>query len=143
MTNPLLLRQAATERTLALYRGKLFNWRRGITCVHLARRHLRHMGHNPPTVPRIRSVLSARRALAARGWDSTADMLDSLLPRIAPAQMLLGDIATAPGLEGLDAIVICAGPRKLMGWHETAEGLVVIDIGPGDLLGAWRVEPQA
>src|SRR5690606_24837107 len=65
-------RRAAVEMTLARYRGKPFDWSRGITCVHLARAHLRNMGHKPPTVPRFRSALGAKRALKERGWNDVA-----------------------------------------------------------------------
>ena len=138
--NDLLRRQAATRTTMDRYRGKAFDWSRGITCVHLARFHLRQMGHQVPTVPRIRSALAARRALDSRGWADTSAMLDSLLPRIAPAQMLLGDLACAPSdTDGIGAIMVCAGPQKLLGWREDAASLVLLDVTLGELSGAWRV----
>jgi hypothetical protein len=55
--NDLLRRKEATEATLARYRGKVFDWSKGITCVHLARCQMRKMGHKPPTLPRFRSML--------------------------------------------------------------------------------------
>lgn len=132
-------RQAATQRTLNRYRGRPFAWRAGHTCVHMARFHLRGMGHKPPVMPRIGSVLGAKRALAANGWDDVAAMLDSLLPRIAPLEMRLGDLAVGEGLDGLGAIFVCIPPFKLLGWHEEAEGAVIIDFNRDALLGAWRV----
>lgn len=132
-------RRVATEKTLARYRGKVFDWSKGITCVHLARAHLRNMGHKPETLPRFRSALSAKKALKERGWSSVADMLDSMMPRIAPAQMLLGDLAIVPGQEGLDAILISAGPLKLMGWHPETGAFVLYDDGISEVTGAWRV----
>ena len=136
----LIRRQQATEKTLARYRGKAFDWRTGVTCVHLARYHLRAMGHRPPTVPRVRSLLAARRALESRGWADCAAMLDAMLPRIAPAEMLMGDLAAVPSDDGgIGAIFVCAGPHKLIGWREDAPALVVLDVDLGDLVGAWRV----
>lgn len=137
--NDMLRRQAATRATLDRYRGKAFDWSCGITCVHLARFHLRQMGHRVPTVPRIRSALAARRALVAQGWADTAAMLDSMLPRIAPAQMLLGDLVSAAADDPLGAIGICAGPHKIFGWREDAAQLVVLDLTLDQLTGAWRV----
>ena len=116
----LVRRRAATERTLARYRKKVFDWSKGITCVHLARAHLRNMGHKPETLPRFRSALGAKKALQERGFESVTGMLDSMLPRIAPAQMMLGDLAVVPGEGGLDAIFVCAGPLKVFGWREDA-----------------------
>lgn len=132
-------RRVATEKTLARFRGKAFDWSQGVTCVHLARAHMRNMGHRPPGLPRFRSAFGAKRALAERKYGSVAGMLDSLLPRIAPARMLLGDICLVPGEDGLDAIFICASPRKVFGWREDATGLVVLDVRPEELTGAWRV----
>lgn len=132
-------RRRATEATLNRYRGKAMSWQDGITCVHMARYHLRQMGHRPPGMPRFRSALAARRALADRGWSSTTEMLDSLLKRIPPAAMLPGDLATVAGEGGLDAIVICAGPGRVFGWREDAAELVVLGVKAGELSAAWRV----
>lgn len=132
-------RRVATEKTLQRFRGKVFDWSKGITCVHLARAHLRNMGHRPETLPRFRSALSAKKALKERGWSSVADMLDSMMPRIAPAQMLLGDLAIVPGDAGLDAIFVCAGPLKVFGWREDHPKMVLLDIDLNELTGAWRV----
>lgn len=139
MMPPLERRRIATEKTLARYRGKVFDWQTGITCVHLARTQMRNMGHRPPGIPRFRSLLGARKALAERGWNGVSAMLDDLLPRIAPAQMLLGDLAAVPGVSGLEAIFICAGPRKVFGWREDVPELVVLDVPLGDLSASWRV----
>ena len=132
-------RRVATEKTLARYRSKTFDWSNGITCVHLARYHLKNMGHKPPTLPRIRSALGAKKALKANDWASVSEMLDSMLPRIAPARMMLGDIATVPGTEGLDSILVCAGPFKLLGWHPVDGSFTVYDGGNAEVERAWRV----
>lgn len=131
-------RRAATQATLDRYRGKAFDWSTGITCVHLAWCQLRKMGHRPPGLPRVRSALAARRALQARGWSSVADLLDSVLPRIAPARMLLGDLAVTPSEEGMGSVMVCVGPRMLMGWREDLPELVMLDVSPAELAGAWR-----
>jgi len=137
----LIRRRIAVEKTLARYRPKRFDWRTGVTCIHLARFHLRAMGHRVEGVPRIRSALAAKRALRERGWDTVTAMLDSKLPRIAPAQMLLGDLCTVEGEGGLDSVMICAGPLKVMGWHAEHGGFVVYDGDTilAELTAAWRV----
>ncbi|MDE8654773.1 DUF6950 family protein [Novosphingobium album (ex Liu et al. 2023)] len=139
----LVRRQTATARTMARYRARPFDWRKSITCVHMARFHLRAMGHRPEPLPaRVRSAIGARRALDERGWKNVAEMLDALpgLQRIAPAMMLLGDIVVAASDgDDLGSIMICAGPQKLIGWHGAAEGMVVIDVPLDQLDGAWRV----
>lgn len=132
-------RQLATKRTKDAYCGRTFAWKAGHTCVHMARFHLLGMGHKPPMMPGFRSAIGAKRALARHGWTSVEDMLDSLLPRIAPLEMRLGDLAAGPGLDGMGAVFVCLPPFKLMGWHEEADEAVVIDFNRDALTGCWRV----
>jgi hypothetical protein len=98
------------------------------------------MGHRPPPLPRIRSLAGARRALAERGWTDVTDMLDAQpgLLRIAPAEMLPGDIAALASEDGIGAIFLCAGPHKLIGWREDAPAMVVLDVSFDQVSGAWR-----
>lgn len=132
-------RRVATEATLTRYRNKAFDWASGVTCVHLARFQLRNMGHRPPSLPRFRSALAAKRAMKERKWASVSEMLDSMLPRIPPAAMLLGDLAVLEGDAGFDSIMVCAGPQRVFGWREDVEGLVVLGIGMNEISGAWRL----
>jgi hypothetical protein len=132
-------RQRAMNRTLARFANKSFSWPEGRTCVHLLRWHLKHMGRKVPAVPKFASAAAARKALKERGWADVPAMLDELLERIPPAMMVLGDIAVVPG-EGLDAILICAGARRVFGWHEEGgERPVMIEPDMDQIIGAWRV----
>lgn len=133
--NELLRREIATTATLEKYRDAEFSWLNGKTCLHLCRFHLRKMGHRPPPLPRIRSAIGARRALDANGWADVGEMMDSLLPRIAPAQMLLGDIAMLKSEDGFGALVVSLG-AKVMGWHDDAPGLTALEVL--EFAGAWR-----
>ena len=140
MKPDLIRRQEATAATLRKFRAKEFEWKAGHTCVHLARFHLRAMGHKPPKLPPIRSALAARRALDARGWANVSAMLASLLEPIAPAAMLLGDLAVVDQEEenGLGAILVSIAPHKLAGWDFRAEKLAVIDFDWSEISGAFR-----
>lgn len=139
MTEPdLLRRHRATSATLEKYRDAVFDWQGGVTCVHMARFHLRKMGHKIEPLPRIRSAVAARRALQMRGWANVRDMLAARLPEIPQAAMLLGDLVTADGPDGFGGILICAGRHKLMGWHEDMPGLVMIDFEPAAVTGTFR-----
>jgi len=100
---------------------------------------MRQMGHKPETLPRIRSAFAARRAMLDRGWPDVAAMLDSMLPRIAPARMLLGDLAVVQSDEGLGSIMVNVAPRKLIGWREDADKMVTLDVSLDELAGAWNV----
>lgn len=109
-------RAAATNKTFGKYRSRPFAWDARSTCIHMVRFHLRNMGYRPPAMPDFRSALSARKALVRLGFDSVTSLLDSLLPRIAPAEMMVGDIAALDGDEGFESIVISSG-SKLVGYH--------------------------
>lgn len=132
-------RQLATAKTRDAYIGRAFAWKAGHTCVHMARFHLLAMGHKPPMMPGFRSAIGAKRALARNGWAGVEDMLDSMLPRVAPLQMRLGDLAAGPGLDGIGALFVCVPPFKLLGWHEDADEAVVIDFDRDALSGCWKV----
>ncbi len=138
MQPELIRRQHATNATMNRYRHKAFDWRTGITCVHLARFHLKQMGRKVPTVPRIRSEFAAVREMKARGWANVAEMLDSMLERIPPAAMTLGDLAVTKSADGIGAILVAVGASKLIGWREDAEGMVILDVTLDELDGAWR-----
>lgn len=134
--NEMLRRQKATEATLAKYRDKPFSWRDGNTCLHMLRFHLRQMGHKPETLPRIRSAIGARRALDQRGWTDVGDLLDTILPRIAPSAMLLGDVAMFRSADSFGAITVSLG-GKVMGWSDAYDGMTALE--PIEIAGAWRV----
>ncbi len=97
------------------------------------------LGHQPPKMPDLRSALSAERALRATGYENLEALLDSLLPRIAPAAMWLGDLALMPGVAPFDAVVINVG-GKVFGYAEGHDGLRVIEpFGPQPFKAAWRL----
>ena len=137
----LIRRQLATQATLDKFKGKGWSWESGITCVHLMRFQMLKMGHAMPPMPRLRSLLSAKRELAARGAANVIELMDGLgCPQIPPAAMLMGDLAALPGGEdGIGALLVCLGPHKLMGWREDHAELIVLDVEFGDISAAWRL----
>ena len=130
----LVERAKATEKTLRKYRGKPFEWGRN-DCITLARTQLLNMGKKPPRIPNYSSFNTAVRRLKAEGCDSVEDLLTRYCFEIAPAQMVVGDIATVKGDTDLSAIVICAG-GKFMGYPSEYPSLQVVDLIPHR---AWRV----
>ena len=131
----LIRRQRALAKTLAKYRDKPIDWRR-FDCVRMLRSHLVWMGHRClPKVPKYASPHGAKRALKHAGHDGIEALLDSLLPRIAPAQALPGDIVLVAGGEGFDAIEIWLG-QHAFGWHNDHPGATVLDLH--EMKGAWR-----
>jgi hypothetical protein len=141
MPSDLIRRRDATKATLAKFGKKGFDWSKGETCIHMARFHLQRMGHKPERLPSIRSALTARRVLNERGWNDCGDVLDAQpgLYRIAPAQMLLGDLAMLPDADGFGAIYVCVDAQKAAGWREDYDGMIILDLDFSQFSGAWRV----
>lgn len=142
-THEMERRRLATEKTLARFRNKPFDWTKSATCIHLARFHAINMGHKPPTIPRFRSALGARKALRGTGHQSLESLLDGLFERIAPAFMMLGDLALVPGDNGetaMGALLIHSGGPKMLGWHDAdADCLRGIGGLEPHIFGAWRL----
>lgn len=132
-------RRRATEKTRLKYIDTEFDWKRWRHCIALARYQAVQLGHKPPPIRAIRSALAAKKELQRRGVESVRDLLDELFPRIAPAQMLLGDLAAVPGEDGLDAVFVCVGPNRLMGWHASKPTLAVVVVDFSEIVGAWRL----
>lgn len=131
-------RQEATAATLAKFKGRPFDWSEGWHCLKLAHFHLRQMGRRPPSLPRIRSALAAKKALQARGFASVTALLDSLLPRIPAARLRLGDLAAVPGSDGLDSVMVYVAPHRLLTWLPDGSEATLCDVDPADFTGCWR-----
>jgi len=130
-------RRDVTLATLNHFLPKPFAWAKASTCVHMVRRHVRAMGKPVPPMPRFRSPLSARAAMQARGWASLADMMDAVLPRITPAEAIVGDVVELPGDGVFGALCIVVGNGRVMGYFEGEEGLAVMQPIAAPIA-AWR-----
>lgn len=124
---PMVRRQMATQATLDAFRGKVFSWTGGKTCLHLMYGHLANCGVKLPRLPKVNSPLGAKRALAKRECGNMADVIDSLgLVRLAaPAMMTVGDLAYRSSEDGMGGVLVCVGPQQLLGWVDrvaAAEG---------------------
>lgn len=136
VTPDLVRRQKALSKTMAKYRGVPFEWGKA-DCVKMLRSHLVAMGHKKlPKQPDYSTAVGAKQALKEMGFDSVAALLDSLLPKIAGAYALPGDIVLMGGLYGLDTVAISTGGGKVAGWHQDGTGVVVVD--PEEIKGVWR-----
>jgi hypothetical protein len=132
----LVFRAAATQATKDAFAGIALDWRRA-DCYRVAASHAARFRHSLP-LPKYRSERGAYRQMKREGYTSLDDLLDQFLTPIAPAQMMLGDIAIydGPGLFGGGLLISCG--RKLIGFYEGLDMLVNIE--PDDVpRGAWRV----
>jgi hypothetical protein len=156
----LIRRQRAIEKTMRRFGGKPLadggiggrTFKLGKTdCIQMLRGHLVAMGHRGlPKLPAYSSpggaAVALRSALKKVGADEDGtleQLLDALLPRIAPAAMLPGDIALveaeprAPAWRA-GSVVVSVG-RKFLGWHSDCPTLAIIEpIVDQPYVGAWR-----
>jgi hypothetical protein len=136
MPADLIRRQKALQKTADKYRGKRFEWNKA-DCLAMLRSHLVAAGHKGlPKLPKYKDGSGAVRAFKKEGFKSLEELLDSILPRITPAEMLPADVALMKGDGPLDAVTISAG-RKMLGWHADSEEAVFIVAH--EIKAAWRV----
>lgn len=151
----LIRRHAATDATARRYRRKDFDWKTAANCGGAFRFHAKKMGHKLPKWPAYRSALGMVRALRSLGHRDLVALLDAVpsLERIAPAQMMMGDVAVvaaAPVDGELDgaardvaaagSIAICLGPQKIIGWMAGyGTRMVVISLDLASIKAAWRL----
>ncbi|MES2902833.1 MAG: hypothetical protein V4696_01485 [Pseudomonadota bacterium] len=112
-------------------------------CAKLVRALLVAMGHKRLPKPKpYKNAIGAKRELKRLGFDSLEAMMDTLLPRIAPAMMLPGDIALIPAdpddAAGDETMIVSLGGAKFWGWHPDHVALVHL-VPPASLIkAAWR-----
>jgi len=133
-------RERALTFVAAKYKGRRCDFARA-DCIRMARSLLVKLGRRPPPLPRYSSGLGARKALKAAGHASVTGLLDSMLRRIPPAMMRLGDLAAVPGKDGIEAVFAYAGGNKYFGWSEQNECAepVYLVLDGNDILAAWSV----
>ena len=131
-------RASVTKAVADSFRGKPIDFARGVTCIHLLHAQLVGFGYSPPEIPEFDSVKTARRALRATGHRTIRGLLDSMLSRIPPATMRVGDIALGAG-HPFEAVALNAGNGMLLGWSDDG-ALGLVNIKPTTpLIGAWRL----
>lgn len=138
-TPELIRRQQAVAFILKKYKSASCDFVRA-DCVRMLRTLLVKLGYSRlPRLPRYDTLAGAVRALRERGWNSTPELIDEILPgrRIAPAEMWLGDVAVAPDESGLGAIWVAIGGGRMLGWIDGSDKAAVIE--PLTIEAAWRV----
>lgn len=129
-----------TSEVIGRFRDKPFAWNTRGNCIHLAKAQAKVLGVRTPTVPKFATYAGAVKALKATGHDTLETLLDSLLPRIPAARMIVGDIAMLPGQAPFGALVIAAGGQKVIGWHETdLSRMLPIEVTKAEIIAAWAV----
>lgn len=129
------IRHDAVQSTMDKYRDRDFSW--GVVdCIRMSSFHARKMGHIVPKLERYRTYAGAVRALKKSGYLTIQAAFDDLFSEIPLAMALVGDFVIGEGENGMDASFIWCG-RKMMGFHEEANGLVMLV--PKKIKAAYRV----
>ena len=142
---PIVARRDATQRSIDRFVGRALDFTRGDDCGKMAIFHLREMG-NRPTIGAggtWKSVLGAKRFMNRHGG-SIAAVLDGWgLPRILPAEAVIGDVIELPGAPPFGAVAIVVGNGRVLGWHRGAGGGDGVPraaiLQPLTPITAWRV----
>ncbi|PZQ55259.1 MAG: hypothetical protein DI555_07865 [Novosphingobium pentaromativorans] len=138
---PLERRHAAIEATMAKFRDQPFQWGR-VDCARVAAFHLKQLGYKIAIskAGRYRTALGAAKALGRLGYASLSEMADGLgLVPIAPARMLLGDLAEIEGDSPVGTVALYAGNGNVFAFHQDHEGLVTATPNATSILRAWSV----
>lgn len=144
----LVRRQRALEKTRDRFAGRTIDL--GVTdCIILARAHLKAMGHKDVPAPgKYRTPAQARARLREVCKKVGAEgvgfepLFDALLPRIAPAAMLPGDLGFVEQEQGslgvsFGSLVVSVG-TKFWGWHPDDERFALIEPNGMPFKAAWR-----
>ncbi|MDO7843460.1 DUF6950 family protein [Sphingomonas immobilis] len=138
--HPLVKRAEAAQATVDRFLNQPFALGKR-DCAQMLLFHLRSMGHvvKLAGVGDYKTVLGGKRALRRLGFASLTEAMDSRFPRITPAAAIVGDVIALASGEALDALAIAVGNGRALGYHENAEGAVIIQPRQTDT--AWRVDP--
>lgn len=139
----MMRRQAAVEKTMMKFAKHELRLGQA-DCIKMARFLLVQLGHRRIPSPTYKGEKGAVQMLKAQGVKDVEGLVDKFLPRIAPAEMRLGDLGMVPAEPGAPAwragtIVICLG-RKFLGWHPDHPMLAVVEpTVDNPYIAAWRV----
>ena len=136
---PLEKRAAATRKTVARFAPREFKWG-ACDCARMAAWHVRQLGHTVPQVGKYRGALGARRRLTEMGFDDLPALVGSVLPEIAPAAALAGDVVAFASDDPIGAIGIVVGNGNMLAFHESWPVPVIMEMGQIDR--AWSVLPS-
>jgi hypothetical protein len=134
-------RVAAAQATLDTYRDKPLVWGE-CDCARMAAFTLRQLGVRAPLSKfgRYSTALGAIKALKRQGFETLADVVDSLgLVRIPPAAALPADIIALEAEHGEVALTVSLSGQRVLGFYEVSGHAIAGVLQPKAYLCAWRV----
>jgi hypothetical protein len=138
----LVIRREAVEATIQRFGGKPMKWGR-VDCAQIAAHNLRQLGIKTSLMKgqRYASEHAALKALRDEGFTGLAEAVDAMLPRIAPAMAIQGDlIGMATDGDVWDvALCVAVGNGRVLGIKEGVVMILQPDLTKA--LTAWRANP--
>jgi hypothetical protein len=138
----LVIRRDAVEATLRRFDGKAMRWGL-VDCARIAAHDLRQLGIKTSLMKgqRYSSEHGALKALRDQGFSGLAEAVDEILPRIAPAMAIQGDlIGMATDGDVWDvALCVAVGNGRIFGIKEGRAAVLQPDLNHA--VAAWRADP--
>lgn len=138
----LVVRRAAVEATIQRFNGKPMKWGK-VDCAQIAAHDLRQLGIKTSLMKgqRYASEHAALKALRDEGFTGLAEAVDAMLPRIAPAMAIQGDLI---GMETEGevwdvALCVAVGNGRVLGLAEGRAMILQPDLSKA--VTAWRANP--
>ena len=133
-------RVAAAQALHDRVRGRIYK-PATMDCGKMVGLHLRRLGYKVelPKVGAYSTPAGALKWLKKRGFDSLEARMDALMPRIAPAATVVGDILALESADALAALVVHMGQGQCLGFHEDTDEAVLLR--PTAFMRAWSVLP--
>lgn len=138
----LVVRREAVEATIQRFNGKAMKWGL-VDCARIAAHNLRHLGIKTTLMKgqRYASEHAALKALRDQGFSGLAQAVDEMLPRIAPAMAIQGDLI---GMETEGdvwdvALCVAVGNGRVLGIKDGVAMILQPDLSKA--VTAWRANP--
>lgn len=138
----LVVRREAVEATIQRFNGKPMKWGL-VDCARIAAHDLRQLGIKTRLMKgqRYASEHAALKALRDQGFSGLAQAVDEMLPRIAPAMAIQGDLV---GMETDGdvwdvALCVAVGNGRVLGIQDGVVAVLKPDLTKA--VTAWRAEP--
>jgi hypothetical protein len=138
----LVIRREAVEATIQRFNGEAMKWGT-VDCARIAAHNLRQLGIKTALMKgqRYATEHAALKALRDQGFSGLAEAVDAMLPRIAPAMAIQGDlIGMATDGEVWDvALCVAVGNGRVLGIKEGVVMILQPDLNHA--IAGWRANP--
>ena len=138
----LVVRREAVEATIERFNGRAMKWGL-VDCARIAAHDLRQLGIKTRLMKgqRYSSEHGALKALRDQGFSGLAQAVDEMLPRIAPAMAIQGDLVGMETDGDVWDVALCVGVGngRVLGIQDGRAMILQPDLSKA--VTAWRADP--